>query len=100
MFDKLEELDTLVAQLADRQREARQEIMELRSANEALQRQAAEAEGFAEENRVLREKVKALEEELTSFSGREGEIRQRLQSILERIASLESEVQDAGVAPQ
>ncbi len=100
MFDKLEELDTLVAQLADRQREARQEILELRSANEALQRQAAEAERFAEENRVLREKVKALEEDLTSFSGREGEIRQRLQSILERIASLESEVQDAGVAPQ
>lgn len=98
MFDKLSELENLVGQLADRQRQTRQEMLELRAANEAMQRQVAEAEGLTEENRHLRDKVQALEDELTSFSGRENEIRERLQSILERIASLESEVQDASVA--
>ena len=100
MIDKLNELEQRVSDLLEHLRQAQATVSDLRGANEQLKSQLGDRERTADENRALREKVEALETELGSFSEREGEIRGRVQTILERISSLESGLQDSGQGSQ
>jgi chromosome segregation ATPase len=100
MIDKLNELEQRVTHLLEHLRQAQAEVSDLQGANEELKQQLGDREKLTDENRALREKVEALEAELGSFSEREGEIRGRVQTILERIASLESGLQDSGQGSQ
>jgi chromosome segregation ATPase len=100
MIDKLNEIEARVNTLLEQLQGARAKIAELTKANGELQSQLASQGNQADENRTLREKIQALDSEIGSFGEREGEIRGRLQTILERISTLESEVQDPGDAPQ
>jgi chromosome segregation ATPase len=96
MMDKLDELEKRVVEFLDRHRQSRKLIDEARAENEQLRQKLGNHDALVEENRVLREKIRTLEGEIAALNDKEGEIRGRLTSILERIALLETEIQESG----
>ncbi len=94
MIEKLNELEKRVEAIVERCRANAQTVRDLRTANEDLTERLSKGEGQADENRTMREKLKGLEEELAAFNEKEGEVRGRLQTILERLSTLEEDLQE------
>lgn len=100
MIEKLNELEQRVVEVLERYRSVQQSLEEARAEGARLREQLGDREALAEENRALREKIRTLEGEILSLHDKEGEIRGRLTSILDRISLLESEIQESSEAPQ
>lgn len=89
MLDRLEELEGKVLALVRLLSERAEQISHLERENQKL---AAELDQAEESMRALEADKASLQQEVDSNVSREGEIRERLKGIIERISRFETEL--------
>lgn len=89
MVDSLSQLEERVEMLIDHLRHMRDEIDQLRDQNTKLN---SEIDRLGEENDTLRSQAKSTDKELKATSGKEEQIRDGLQGILEKLNTIEEEI--------
>jgi predicted nuclease with TOPRIM domain len=91
--DNLAQLEQRVEGLIQQIEATQRTNLELREENLRLKQEIEGLSNGQRENAALQSEVDRLNEELTTMSGREGLIRERLQGMLEKIDSIEKEIQ-------
>jgi predicted nuclease with TOPRIM domain len=91
--DNLAQLEQRVEGLIQQIEATQRTNLELREENLRLKQEIEGLSNGQRENAALQGEVDRLNEELTTMSGREGLIRERLQGMLEKIDSIEKEIQ-------
>lgn len=96
--DSLAHLEQRVEGLIQQLESARRGQADLREENARLRRDLEDASEARQRAADLQAEVDRLNQELSSMSGREGVIRERLQGMLEKIDAIEREIQTSSAA--
>lgn len=96
--DNLSQLEQRLESLIQQVENARRTNAELRDENTRLRDEVEQLRTTQQDGAGLQAEVDRLNEELTTMSGREGLIRERLQGMLEKIDSIEKEIQTSSTA--
>jgi len=87
--EKLQQLEMRVGDLLEDLRRLREENAALQEEIGPLRKKAEEHEALSQENARLHERLSQFEAEIAATATKEGEVRERLRSIIEKIDALE-----------
>ncbi|MCE5230814.1 hypothetical protein LLG95_14650 [bacterium] len=96
MIDQIERLEQRIERLVQGLDQSRQRNAELERENDRLASQIESLNQVKAHNDALNEQVHRLEEEIEAMTGKESQIRERLNQMLQKIDSIEQEVKAGG----
>lgn len=95
MFEQIDQLEQRVETLINLLEQTREDQKRLEQENQDLREQIQQRDAVGSENEQLLTQVQQLEGEVENRAAKESQIRDRLQSILSRINTIENDLQDS-----